>query len=84
MKIFLADKIAKIYPDAQFELSDDDLSTLVFHNDLDLQIPTAAQLAEAEKAILADRANVEAKRETALDKLAALGLDADDLKALGL
>lgn len=84
MKIFLADKIAKIYPDAEFELSDDDLTTLVFHNNSNLKIPTAAQLAEAEKAILADRANVEAKRETALDKLAALGLNADDLKALGL
>ena len=42
----------------------------------------AAQAKAAERA--AKEAQVEAKREAALDKLAALGLTSDNLKALGL
>ena len=51
---------------------------------------TAAEIAEVEKAQAEAtaraqaEAEAEAKREAALSKLAALGLDTDDLKALGL
>jgi hypothetical protein len=43
------------------------------------------ELAQAESAKIANERNaLEAKREAAQAKLAALGLDSDDLKALGL
>jgi hypothetical protein len=51
-------------------------------NDKELAQLKAAQV-EAEK-FLTDQAETEVKRQTALAKLAALGLEEDDLKALGL
>ena len=51
---------------------------------------TPAEIAEVEKAqaeaaeLAVKAAEAQAKREAALSKLAALGLTADDLKALGL
>ena len=62
--------------------------------ELTLVEPTAKELAEAEAnrikteeqdaRIEADKAQAAAKKATAEAKLAALGLNADDLKALGL
>jgi hypothetical protein len=72
-----------IRPNAEFILSGDELEWL----DKKQKQPTEAEIAQGwvdyQVKLAAEKAEVEAKREAALNKLAALGLDNDDLKALG-
>jgi hypothetical protein len=70
------------------------MSKIMEHNvetgEIILRDKTEAELAqdikdqETNAKIAAAKAEAEAKRQAALDKLAALGLNTDDLKALGL
>lgn len=73
-----------IRPNAEFILAGDDLQWL----DKEQKEPTANQIEAGWIAYLADVENKEQeaaiKKTAAEAKLAALGLDADDLKALGL
>jgi hypothetical protein len=73
-----------IRPNAEFVLTGDELEWL----DKKQTKPTDAEIQAAligyEAKVEADKAEAIAKKESAQAKLAALGLTADDLKALGL
>jgi hypothetical protein len=72
--------ILKLRPNAQFVITDGDLSNI--HWDvLDGEPPTEAQILEAEAEIIAEN---EAKKAASLAKLAALGLTPEDLRYIGL
>ena len=87
MKSYLAQAIWKLRPSAEFSFSDDDYSTIKW-DVLDGEAPTQVEIDAAIEQVKADEAQAEldkaAKKATAEAKLAALGLTADDLKALGL
>ena len=76
--------IQHIRPDSEFVLTDGVLTWL----DKEQTEPTNAEIQAGwvayQEKIEADKAEAAAKKATAEAKLAALGLDADDLKALGL
>jgi hypothetical protein len=84
---YLVKAIKKLKPTAEFSYTNDDYSTIKW-DVLDGTAPTKAQIDKAIEDIKADEANAEIKTEadkaSATAKLAALGLTADDLKALGL
>lgn len=84
---YIVAAVQKLRPEAEFTFSDDDYSTIKFDK-LVGKPPTSDEIEaaiesikkeeiEAEKKLAANKAAAEAK-------LAALGLTADDLKALGL
>ena len=83
----LSKAIFKLRPSAEFSYTDENYSTIQWIK-LEGQAPTKAEIDAAIEQINAEEANAEAKAETdktaAQAKLAALGLTADDLKALGL
>ena len=87
MSIHLTKAIQKLRPTAQFSYVDDDYSTIEW-DVLEANAPTKAEVDAAIEQIKADEAQAEldkaAKKAAAEAKLAALGLDTDDLKALGL
>ena len=87
MSEFLVKAIKKLKPEAEFSFSDNDYSTIKW-DVLDGNAPTEAEIKEAIEQIKADDAQAElakaAKKAATEAKLASLGLDADDLKALGL
>jgi hypothetical protein len=73
-----------IRPNAQFVLSGDDLTWF----DEKLTEPTEAEIEAGwvayQAKVKADKAEAASKKATAEAKLVALGLDLDDLRALGL
>jgi hypothetical protein len=79
--------IKKLKPNAEFSFSGDDYSTIKW-DVLEGEAPTQAELDAAIEQVKADEATeAEAKAQakaSAEAKLEALGLTADDLKALGL
>jgi len=83
----LSKAIWKLRPDSEFSFVDEDYSTIQWDK-LEGNAPTQAEINAAIEQIKSDEINAEAKAETdkaaAQAKLAALGLTADDLKALGL
>jgi len=83
----LSKAIFKLRPGAQFSYTDEDYSSIQWIK-LEGKAPTKAEIDAAIEQIKAEEANAKAKAETdkiaAQAKLAALGLTADDLKALGL
>jgi len=87
MKTYLAEAIWKLKPNAEFSFTDEDYSTIKW-DVLEGDAPTQAEINEAIEQIKADEAQAEidkaTAKATALAKLQALGLDEDDLKALGL
>jgi hypothetical protein len=87
MSEFLVKAIKKLKPEAEFSFSDNDYSTIKW-DVLDGNAPTEAEILEAIEQVKADDAQAElakaAKKAATEAKLASLGLDADDLKALGL
>lgn len=87
MKTYLADAIRKLKPNAEFSFIDEDYSTIKWDK-LEGDAPTQAEIDVAIEQIKADEAQAEldkaTKKAAAEAKLAALGLNADDLKALGL
>jgi len=84
---YLTKAIFKLNPTAQFSYTNDDYSTIKW-DVLEGDAPTQAEIDDAIEQVKADEAQAEldraAKKAAAEAKLAALGLDADDLKALGL
>jgi len=87
MKTYLADAIRKLKPNAEFSFINEDYSTIKWDK-LEGDAPTQAEIDVAIEQIKADETQAEldkaAKKKAAEAKLAALGLTADDLKALGL
>lgn len=83
----LVKAIKHILPSAEFTFSEADYSTIEWIV-LDGDAPTLKEIEVAHQEIQAIEAQVksdaDAKKAAAEAKLAALGLDADDLKALGL
>jgi hypothetical protein len=79
--------IKKLKPNSEFALLDDDYSTVIWHI-LDGDAPTQAEIDVAIEEVKADeiaKAEARAQAKTAAEnKLAALGLTTDDLRALGL
>ena len=83
----LSKAIWKLRPGAEFSFTDEDYSTVKWDK-LEGNAPTQAEIDAAILQIKAEEVNAETTAETAKaaaqTKLAALGLTADDLKALGL
>lgn len=83
----LSAAIHHLRPTSEFSFIDADYSTIKW-DVLEGEAPSLSELEEAHKAIeeakAKDLAEAETKKAAALAKLEALGLDADDLKALGL
>jgi hypothetical protein len=84
---YLVKAIRKLKPTAEFSFTGDDYSTIKW-DILDGDAPTQAELDAAIEQVKADEVTeTEAKAQakaSAEAKLEALGLTADDLKALGL
>jgi len=87
MNDYLVKAIRKLKPSAEFSLIDNDYTTIKW-DVLDGDAPTKAEIDAAIEQIKSDdtaaETNAAADKATAQAKLAALGLTADDLKALGL
>jgi hypothetical protein len=83
----LVKAIRKLKPTAQFTFYGLDYSTIKW-DILEGDAPTQAEIDEAIEQVKADEAQAEldrtAKKAAAEAKLVALGLDLDDLRALGL
>jgi len=71
------------YPDAQWTLSGNDYATLIWHDDTPK--PSQAELDAAWPAVQQARQDAvaakQAARQSAIDKLAALGLTVDEISA---
>ena len=87
MKDYLNQAIRKLKPTAEFSFSNNDYSTIKW-DILEGEAPTQFEISAAIEQIKADEAQAEAeaaaKKAAAEAKLAALGLTAEDLQALGL
>ena len=87
MKDYLSEALLKLRPNSEFHYSNRDYETIEWVV-LEGESPTQAEIDTAIEEIkdeeLAAEAKAEADKATAQSKLAALGLTADDLKALGL
>ena len=87
MNNYLVKAIYKLHPEAEFSFIEEDYSTIKWDK-LEGEAPTQAEIDAAIEQVKAEEAQAEAKaltdKETAQAKLAALGLTADDFKALGL
>ena len=87
MKDYLVAAIRKLKPKSEFTFSNEDYSTIVWHI-LEGSAPTQAEIDDAIEQVKADEiteAEARAEAKAAAEaKLEALGLTADDLKALGL
>ena len=85
--LYLLQAIRHFLPDSEFSFENDDYKTIEFSK-IDGQPPTFKQItdtvAELKKRDEELAAQAEAKKTSAEAKLVALGLTADDLKALGL
>lgn len=84
---YLVNAIKKLRPDAEFSFKNNDYFTIKW-DVLNGDAPTQSEIDEAIEVIKNEEAEAEAKsaaaKTAAEAKLAALGLTADDLKALGL
>jgi len=83
---YLSKAIWKLRPTAQFSFQNEDYSTVkwdVLEGDAPSEAEISAAIQQVELEEAQAEAQAEAKRSAALAKLAALGLDEDDLKALG-
>jgi hypothetical protein len=84
---YLSLAIQKLRPDSEYKFSEQDYSTIEWIK-LEGKAPTKAEIDAAIEQVKADEVQAEldkaAKKAAAEAKLAALGLTADDLKALGL
>lgn len=83
----LVQAIWKLRPNSEYSLINDDYATIKW-DVLEGVAPTQAEIDKAIDELKADelaaKTKAEADKATAQAKLAALGLTADDLKALGL
>lgn len=84
---YLCDAIKKLRPNSEFSFTDNDYSTIKW-DVLEGKAPTQAEVNAAIELIKQEEIQAEAeaaaKKAAAEAKLTALGLTADDLKALGL
>ncbi len=84
---YITQAIKNLRPNAEFSFTNDDYSTIKW-DVLEGNAPTQAEVDAAIEAIKQEEVQAEAeaaaKKAAAEAKLAALGLTADDLKALGL
>jgi hypothetical protein len=84
---YLVKAINKLKPNSEFSFTDDDYSTIKW-DILEGKPPTQAEIDAAIEQIKTDESQTEldkaAKKANAEAKLVALGLDLDDLRALGL
>ena len=83
----LVDAIKYINPDAEFSIVNNDLDSIVWDNPktgYPIKEQILAAIEPAKTKMQADLNATEAAKAAAEAKLAALGLTADDLKALGL
>jgi hypothetical protein len=87
MNDYLVKAIRKLKPNSEFSFNNNDYSTIKW-NLLEGEAPTQAEIDTAIEQVKADEAQAEldkaAKKSVAEAKLVALGLDLDDLRALGL
>lgn len=87
MRNYLAEAIQKLKPNSQFSFTDNDYSTIKWDY-IEGDAPSKSEIEATVKLIKQEEAQLEnelaAKKAIAEAKLAALGLTADDLKALGL
>jgi alpha-D-ribose 1-methylphosphonate 5-triphosphate synthase subunit PhnI len=83
----LSEAITHLKPDSEYVFQEADYSTIEWKS-LEGDAPTLAEIDATIELIkqkkIEDQAEAEAKRQSALAKLAAVGLEEDDLKALGL
>ena len=80
----LVKSILKINPQAQVSVSGEDINSIIWENGT-TPIPVAdiqAQIPIVEQEIANEEANRIAKKESAKAKLAALGLDEEEIKAI--
>lgn len=86
-EIELVNAIRYLKPNAEFSFTDNDYSTIKW-DVLEGEAPTWQQIQQAHQSLQEAKAQSEAdelaKKSAALAKLEALGLDVEDLKALGL
>ena len=84
---YLSLAIQKLKPDSEYKFLEQDYSSIEWFK-LEGEAPTEAEIDAAIEQVKADEAQAEidkaAKKATAEAKLVALGLDLDDLRALGL
>jgi hypothetical protein len=77
--------IRYLRPDAEFVMTDDDPSTIVWHTE-GVTTPTAKQIKDAIKAMEAEEATLiatkAAAKASAIAKLEALGLNLDEAQAI--
>ena len=87
MKNYLDEALRLLKPNSEYSYLNNDYNTIVWHV-IDGDAPTKKQIDDAIKQVKANEiAETEAKvkaKETAQNKLAALGLTLEDLTALGL
>ena len=87
MRSYLSKAIQKLKPNSEYVIQSNDYSTIkwvVLKGDAPTQAEIDAAIEQVKADELAAEAKAEADKATATAKLAALGLTADDLKALGL
>jgi hypothetical protein len=84
---YLSLAIQKLRPDSEYKFLEQDYSSIEWIK-LEGEAPTQAEIDSAIEQVKADEVQAEldkaAKKAAAEAKLVALGLDLDDLKALGL
>ena len=84
---YLSIAIQKLKPDSEYKFNEQDYSSIEWFK-LEGEAPTQAEIDAAIEQVKADEAQAEidkaAKKATAEAKLVALGLDLEDLRALGL
>ena len=76
--------IQKINPTAEVSVSEEDINTIIWENGT-TPIPLAdiqAQIPVVEQEIANEEANKIAKKQSAIAKLSALGLDEEEIKAI--
>jgi hypothetical protein len=81
MKYTLSDAIHKLVPNSEFVITGDSLEGLVFIKPTNATKPTQE---EVDATLILLESEFVAKKTAAQEKLLALGLTIDDLKALGL
>ena len=81
MKFSLSDAVASLYPNAEFVIIGENLDGLTFIKPADNSIPSKSEIDNALKKLENDYDNA---RIAAENKLTALGLTKEDLRALGI
>ncbi len=80
-----ADAVMSLRPGAEWSMSDNDVENITWHTEGVTPLTQAevdAEVARLEQAAIDETAKREADRASAMEKLAALGLNQDEVKAL--